>query len=76
MTTITRRRGELQRIADEEYGGEPIAKLVPRMVEQEGSARKAALRLGVSRETIRYWMKKLGYQANQSSVSWVKEAQS
>lgn len=63
------KRGKLKQIAKEM--GEPIEKLVPRIVAEESSTYRAAARLGVAPNTIRYWMLKLGYEATQGqSVVW------
>lgn len=51
--------------------GEPIEELVPRIVAEERSTYRAAVRLGVSPNTIRYWMLKLGYEATpETTVIW------
>lgn len=42
---------------------EPIEKLIPRIVEEAGSIQGAATTLGVAPNTIRYWLKKLGYSS-------------
>ncbi len=67
----TVKRGQLLKIAEEM--GEPIETLVPRIVREEGSTYKAAVRLGVAPNTIRYWMLKLGYRAESTLVvDWVR----
>lgn len=53
--------------------GESIEEMIPRVVKEEGSATRAAQRLGVAPNAIRYWLKKLGYQARfNEPVTWEK----
>lgn len=65
------RSGRLKAIALEM--GEPIETLIPRMVEEEGTAMGAAMRLGVTVNTVRYWLLKLGYEARpKHAIVWEK----
>lgn len=70
-TSTKTRRGRLKDIA--QSMGETIEDLVPRVVQEEGTAMAAARRLGVSSNTILYWLKKLGYEARfNEPVTWEK----
>lgn len=55
------RPNRLKEIAERDFGETPDA-LVPRILKEEGSITGAATRLGVNRNTIRYWIKKLNIQ--------------
>lgn len=62
----------LRKIAEEL--GEPIEELIPRVVREEGAMYRAAQRLGVAPNTVRYWLKRLGYNtATTSQIELVKE---
>lgn len=64
--------GRLKEIA--EQTGEPIEEMIPRIVREEGSTNKAANRLSVTPNAIRYWMVKLGYKPRfRNAVTWEKE---
>ncbi len=65
------RRGRLRAIAEQQ--GETIELLIPRMIKEERTCQAAAQRLGVSTNTVRYWLLKLGYEAqSQQNVTWEK----
>lgn len=38
--------------------GEPLESLIPRLIEEEGSIYRAALALGVTPNSIQYWLRK------------------
>lgn len=54
---------------------EPLETLIPRMVAEEGSIHKAAVRLGVYPNSIRHWMKSNNYRLEFRHIAaLVKEA--
>lgn len=55
------RPNRLKEIAQRDYGETPDT-LVPRILKEEGSIAGAASRLGVNRNTVRYWINKLHIQ--------------
>ena len=52
----------LERIAQREYGGEPLDTLIKRIVETHGTLLGAAKELDVARNTIRNWLHDNGYK--------------
>lgn len=65
------RAGRLAAIAKEQ--GKKPGELVLEAIHQEGSTLGAANRIGIAPNTVRYWLKKLGYEARPGqSISWVK----
>ena len=57
------RPNRLKEIAKNSYG-ETLDTLIPRVLREEGSISGAALKLGVNRNTVRYWIKKLHLQVD------------
>lgn len=55
--------------------GETPETLVPRIVREEGSIYGAAVKLGVSRTTIAYWLKKLGIKVETHRVATFEDPQ-
>jgi transcriptional regulator with GAF, ATPase, and Fis domain len=56
--------------------GETPETLVPRTVREEGSVYGAAVKLGVSRNTIAYWLKKMGIKVETQRVTTIEEPHS
>lgn len=52
---------------------EPLEVLIPRMITEEGSIHKAAIRLGVYPNAIQYWMKKNGYRLVTQQVATLEK---
>lgn len=65
------RPNRLKEIASEM--GETPETLVPRIVREEGSIYGAAVRLGVSRSTLAYWLKKMGLKVETRRVTTFEE---
>ena len=55
--------------------GETPETLVPRTVREEGSIYGAAVKLGVSRNTIGYWLKKMGIKVETQRVTTFEDPQ-
>ena len=53
--------------------GETPETLVPRTVREEGTVYGAAVKLGVSRNTISYWIKKMGMKVETNRVTTLEE---
>jgi len=68
---MTRRTKILDKIAEER--GIALEVLVPQTVQQEGSIFKAAVKLGVSPNSIQYWMKKNGYTLKTQQVATLQK---
>lgn len=55
--------------------GENLAELLPRVVEEEGSIHKAAVRLGVWPNSIRNWMSNNGYQLKSRRIARLEKTE-
>jgi len=74
VSSIPQKKGYLQQLAAEQ--GVSVEELVVRAVKREGTAQRAAKKLGVTRQTVRYGLLQLGYEAGRKTVVWSKEQQS
>lgn len=62
---------KLEQIAEKR--GETLDKLIPRLIQQEGSPHKVAAVLDVAPNTIRYWLVRHGYECIETRrFEWVK----
>jgi len=61
------RPNRLKEIAIER--GVTIETLIPRTVSEEGSVYGAAVKLGVSRNTVSYWLKKMNIKVETNRVT-------
>ena len=53
--------------------GEDVGTLVVRTVREEGSVYGAAVKLGVARNTIHYWLKKVNFVVETRRVTTLEE---
>jgi hypothetical protein len=51
---------------------EPLLTLIPRVIREEGSIYKAAVRLDVSPNTLQHWLKKEGFHVTTRQVATVE----
>lgn len=70
----SQRPNRLKEIALER--GETPETLVPKTVREEGSIYGAAVKLGVSRTTIAYWLKKMGIKVETQRIATFEEPHS
>lgn len=68
----SQRPNRLKEIASQR--GETPETLVPRTVREAGSVYGAAVKLGVSRTTISYWLKKLGIKVETQRIATFEES--
>jgi hypothetical protein len=64
--------GRLKEIA-EEYG-QPLDVLIPRVISEEGSIIRAAMKLGVNTNTLQNWIRANGYSLKTRQVASLEKA--
>lgn len=66
------RKGKLKEL--EVRYGEPLDRLIPRIVAEQGSILQAAHQLGVVPNALHVWLKKNGYEVTTRQVATVQKA--